>query len=51
MIWNQPIECMDRQQLTELQGKRLAEMIQRIYYNIPFYRNKMQESGIEPGDR
>lgn len=25
-------------------------MIQRIYDNVPFYRNKLKEAGIEPGD-
>jgi phenylacetate-CoA ligase len=50
MIWNPHIECMKRAQLNELQTKRLSGMIQRIYYNVPFYRNKLQEVGIEPGD-
>ncbi|MFP4698076.1 MAG: phenylacetate--CoA ligase family protein [Eubacteriales bacterium] len=50
MIWNEPVECMDREQLRELQGKRLANMVERVYYNVPFYRKKMQELGLEPGD-
>ena len=50
MIWNEHHECMDRQRLTELQGERLRDMVERIYFNVPFYRTKLQEMGIEPGD-
>jgi len=49
MIWNEPIECMDREKLHELQSSRLRSMIERIY-NVPFYRNKFQEKGIKPAD-
>ena len=50
MIWNEHHECMDRDQLATLQGERLRQMVERIYFNVPFYRNKLQEMGIEPGD-
>jgi phenylacetate-CoA ligase len=50
MIWNEYIECADRQKLTEIQNERLVKMIERIYYNVPFYRKKLQEIGLEPGD-
>lgn len=50
MIWNEFIECMNRERLAKLQGERLALMIQRLYYNIPFYRKLFQEKGIEPDD-
>lgn len=50
MIWNEYIECADRQKLTEIQNKRLVKMIERMYYNVPFYRKKLQETGLEPGD-
>ncbi len=33
-----------------MQSKQLAAMIERMYYNVPFYRNKLKEMGIEPGD-
>ena len=44
------MECADRQQMHEIQSKRLTAMIQRIYDHVPFYRNKLKEAGIEPGD-
>ena len=50
MIWNEYIETADRERLRLIQNERLVQMIDRIYYNVPFYRNKLQEKGIEPGD-
>lgn len=50
MFWNQPIECIDREQLVALQGNRLSAMVARLYSNVPFYRSKFQEKGIQPGD-
>ena len=50
MIWNETIECMDREQLRELQSSRLKKMAEYVYYNTPFYRKKFQEMGLEPGD-
>lgn len=50
MIWNEYVECADRQKLKELQSSRLVKMIERMYYNVPFYRKKLQEIGMEPGD-
>jgi phenylacetate-CoA ligase len=50
MIWNEYIECADRQKLIEIQNGRFVTMIERMYYNVPFYRRKLQEIGLEPGD-
>ena len=50
MIWNEYIECMSRDRLTALQNERLSAMVERIYYNVPFYRQQLQQKGIEPGD-
>jgi len=41
---------MDREQLTKLQSERLSTMVERLYYNVPFYRKLFQKNGIEPGD-
>ncbi len=48
--WNQTYECMSRNEMTEVQTKRLKRTIDRVYFNVPFYRDKMQKAGIEPGD-
>jgi phenylacetate-CoA ligase len=50
MKWNEPIECMDREQLKKLQSERLSAMIERIYTHIPFYQYLLKKKGIEPGD-
>ncbi len=50
MIWNEPKECMSRDEMSVLQGARLADLVKRVYHNVPFYRKKMQELGLEPGD-
>ena len=50
MYWNKPSECMEREKLRELQSQRLIKTIERVYYNVPYYRNLMQERGIVPED-
>lgn len=50
MIWNEPMECMSRDQMHDLQSRRLKDMVVRVYHNVEFYRKKMQEMGLEPGD-
>jgi len=50
MIWNPEIECTDRESLRALQTKRLKAMVERVTKQVPFYRNKLKELGLEPGD-
>jgi len=50
MIWNEAKECMSRDELHHLQGKRLVKTINHVYHNVEFYRKKMQAMGLEPGD-
>ncbi|MCE5285547.1 MAG: phenylacetate--CoA ligase [Pelosinus sp.] len=50
MIWNETKECMSRDEMTNLQSSRLVKMVNRVYHNVEFYRKKMQQMGIEPGD-
>ncbi|BEG98497.1 phenylacetate--CoA ligase family protein [Bacteroides sedimenti] len=50
MIWNESIECMDREGLRKIQSIRLKKMVEYVYLNTPFYRKKMQEIGITPDD-
>lgn len=50
MIWNESIECMDREGLRKIQSIRLKKMVEYVYLNTPFYRKKMQELGITPDD-
>ncbi|NLN97984.1 MAG: phenylacetate--CoA ligase [Eubacteriaceae bacterium] len=48
MYWNKPYECMPREQLEQLQSKRLVKLVERLYHNVPFYRTKLQERGLDP---
>lgn len=50
MIWNEAKECMSRDEIHNLQSKRLVKTVERVYHNVEFYRKKMQAIGIEPGD-
>ncbi|MBC3805076.1 AMP-binding protein [Acetobacterium fimetarium] len=50
MYWNKSCECMPREKLLELQLERLKGMVNRIYHDVPFYRNKFQEAGLVPED-
>ena len=44
------IECMSRDEMADLQSKRLVDVVNRVYNNVDFYRRKMQERGVGPGD-
>ena len=44
------IECMSRDEMSALQSEKLVEQVKRVYENVPFYRRKMQQKGVEPGD-
>ena len=49
-IWNRNKECMSRDELRDLQGKRLHKLVDLVYHNTPFYRHKMQELDLLPAD-
>ena len=50
MIWNPNKECMSRDEMSALQVKRLHKIVEYVYHNVPFYRNKLQEMDIRPDD-
>lgn len=47
-IWNRHVECMERTELRKLQDERIRETVDRVYFNVPYYRSKMQEAGLGP---
>ncbi len=49
-IYDPAIECMDREQLRELQGKRLHDTVKLEYENVPLYRARMDAMGVTPDD-
>ena len=50
MIWNPNKECMSRDEMSALQGKRLHKIVKYVYHNVPFYRHKLQAMDITPDD-
>ena len=50
MIWNENKECMPREQMRALQGKRLHKIVTYVYHNVPFYSAKLQALDITPDD-
>lgn len=55
MEWTERIrdpkmECASKDEMMVLQGKRLVDLVNRVYGNVPFYTQKMKELGVEPGD-
>lgn len=50
MYWNKTKECMDRKELEKLKLSRLQDMVQRVYHNVPFYRDAFQKAGLVPED-
>ncbi len=50
MIWNPNKECMSRDEMSELQGRRLHKIVEYVYHHVPFYRHKLQEMDLTPDD-
>ena len=50
MIWSQTKECMSRDEMTNLQSARLVKLVDYVYHNVEFYRKKMQQIDLMPGD-
>jgi phenylacetate-CoA ligase len=47
-IWNPEYECMPREELTALQGRRLRQLAAYVHGCVPLYRRKLDEAGIDP---
>jgi phenylacetate-CoA ligase len=47
-IWNRHFECMNRNDLRDVQSERLRDTVERVYFNVPYYRSMMQEAGLGP---
>jgi phenylacetate-CoA ligase len=48
MYWESEYESMGRDELQQLQLERLQATLRRVYLNVPFYRRKFDELGIDP---
>lgn len=48
--WQPKYELMAREELEELQLRRLKSVAEKVYKNVPFYHRKFQEAGVAPED-
>lgn len=50
LYWNKDVELSSREEIKEVQSKRLRNMVKYCYDNVPFYNQKFKKAGIKPGD-
>jgi phenylacetate-CoA ligase len=50
MYWQPEFECMDREEIEQLQLERLEATLTRVYRNVPFYKRKFDEVGFDPDE-
>ncbi len=50
MIWNEKMECADRETMRALQLEKLQKTVKHEYDNVAPYRKKMDEAGVKPED-
>jgi len=46
MIWNEKYECMDPQELKNIQLERLRNVVNYVYEKVPFYKNRLNTYGV-----
>lgn len=44
------IECASPEKIRQWQNERLVKQVRHVYDNVPYYRTRMQNKGLEPGD-
>ena len=44
------IERMSRDEMSALQSERLVKQVKNVYEHVSFYKKKMDDLGVEPGD-
>ncbi len=47
-IWDPEKECMDKEELRQLQLERLQATLNRVYKNVAFYKKRFKEIGFVP---
>ena len=50
MFWNEKIETMSREDLEELQLKKLQSTVKKAFDKIPYYHKKYSEMDVYPED-
>ena len=47
-VWNAREECLEAEERAQLQLERLQSTLNRAFKNVPFYRNRLRQNGVEP---
>lgn len=50
MFWDEKIECMSKEDMEELQLKRLQDVVKTAFNEVPYYHKRYTEEGIFPED-
>ena len=48
--YSKETECASREEIRNLQSRRLVEQVRYVWDNVPYYRHKMEEKGVTPDD-
>ncbi|MBO4746475.1 MAG: phenylacetate--CoA ligase, partial [Clostridiales bacterium] len=49
-IYDPKAECMSDDERAQVQSERLIKCVNRMWENVPYYRKRMEEKGVQPGD-
>lgn len=49
-MFQEEIECMNRDELKKLQSERLVKQVKRMYENVKLFKERMDELGLKPED-
>jgi phenylacetate-CoA ligase len=50
MVWEPEKECMQRDELRQLQLEQLQAVLARVYMHVPFYRKQFDACKVDPDD-
>jgi phenylacetate-CoA ligase len=50
MIWNKEYETIELDKLRKEQSENLCKLVESVYRNVPFYKEKMDKLGVKPSD-
>lgn len=50
MIWDRRYECMEREEMAQLQLERLQSTLNRVYRNVSFYKKRIDRLKILPDE-
>jgi phenylacetate-CoA ligase len=50
MVWEPEKECMQRDELRQLQLEQLQAVLARVYMHVPFYRKQFDVCKVDPDD-